>query len=419
MKEDEVTDAGISEKGTRLLHELKTKQLQLHWLLQITKAINYDLPSHQLFEVFQVVLKDHLKVGKAVLFLKDISWHKSLEYGCKIDIENIQLEELFSATNMENNTNSPVKWFNDFETIIPVYHNDKPLAYALVGDFENNAASNPREFLPFIHTITNIIVVAIENKRLTRESIQQAAMGRELELAAKMQAMLFPQQLPSNRIFEMAATYLPHQQVGGDYYDYFQINEDEAILCMADISGKGISAALLMSNFQANLHALIKLRLPLTELIYELNECVNKSAKGEKFITFFIAHINNKEHTLRYINAGHNPPVLMQNKQFSLLETGTTGLGMFEELPFIYEGLIDFPEDSILFCYTDGITDIEDHNGNLFGIEKIQEILKNHSDVYTMNDLHMIFIDAFHKFKGPHGFTDDITMLSCKSVRHR
>jgi len=415
MKENELTETGFSEKGSRLVHELQIKKLQLHWLLQITKAINYDLPSQQLFEVYQVVLKDHLKVGKAVLFLKDASWHKTLEYGCEINIENDEPEKLFSPANLENR-NSSMQLFKDFETIIPVYHNEKPLAFALVGDI-NSDQHNPKELIPFIHTITNIIVVAIENKRLTKESIQQAAMSRELELAAKMQAMLFPQHLPSNELFEMAATYLPHHQVGGDYYDYIQLNNEEAIVCMADISGKGISAALLMSNFQANLHALIKLRLSLTDLIAELNACVNKSAKGEKFITFFIAHINNKQQTIRYINAGHNPPLLMKNKKFTLLETGTTGLGMFETLPFINEGIISFPDNAILFCYTDGITDIEDPEGNLFGIDKIQDILINHGDVFTMSDLHMIFIDAFHKFKGPHGFPDDITMLSCKSIR--
>lgn len=416
MKDQESAEADISATGIRLLHELKVKKLQLHWLLQITKAINYDLPANQLFEVFQVVLRDHLKVGKAVLFLKEATWSKSFEYGCKIDIENLELEDLFSTSNIENK-DSPVKWFSDFETIIPVFHNDKPLAYALIGNLENNEFTNPKELLPFIHTITNIIVVAIENKRLTRESIHQAAIAKELELAAKMQTMLFPQHLPSNDLFEMAATYLPHHQVGGDYYDYIQLNNEEAFLCMADISGKGISAALLMSNFQANLHALLKLNLSLTELVHELNFCVNKSAKGEKFITFFIAHINSREQTIKFINAGHNPPILMTDKKFSLLETGTTGLGMFEELPFINEGVISFPLGSILFCYTDGITDIEDHHGNLFGLEKIQEILMNHNDIYTMTDLHMIFIEAFHKFKGPHGFPDDITMLSCKSIR--
>lgn len=106
----------------------------------------------------------------------------------------------------------------------------------------------------------------------------------------------------------------------------------------------------------------------------------------------------------------------MENKKFSLLETGTTGLGMFEELPFIHEGLISFPPKAILFCYTDGITDIEDHHGNLFGVEKIKEILENHADVFTMIDLHLIFIDAFNKFRGANPFPDDITMLSCKSI---
>lgn len=414
MKEDEAVDSGISEKGIRLLHELKIKQLQLHWLLQITKAINYDLPAQQLFEIYQVVLRDHLKVGKAILFLKDEKWHKTFQYGCQIDIENMQLEELFSSSNMEI-SQSPITWFSDFETIIPVYHNNKPLAYALIGNFEYSVADNPKEILPFIHTITNIIVVAIENKRLTVESINQAAMHREMELAAKMQAMLFPQQLPINETFEIAATYLPHQQVGGDYYDYIPISSEESYLCMADISGKGISAALLMSNFQANLHALLKFRPTLTDLVHELNACVNKSAKGEKFITFFIAHIHTGEKTIRYVNAGHNPPFLKDGVQFSLLETGTTGLGMFEDLPFIQEGKADFPDHSILFCYTDGITDIEDQDGNLFGMDKIQEILTQHEEVYTMNDLHLILVDAFYKFKGANPFPDDITMLSYRS----
>ncbi len=418
MKENEAIGSGITENGNRLLHELQIKKLQLHWLLQITKAINYDLPAQQLFEIYQVVLRDHLRVGKALLFVKDTAWHKTLEYGCHIDTDNLDMEEMFSGYTSQDNS-LPDSCFDDFDTIIPVYHNEKLLAYALIGDLESSIADKPKEIFPFIHTITNIIVVAIENKRLSREEIQRAAIEKELELAAKMQSMLFPQQLPSNGIFEMAATYLPHQQVGGDYYDYIPINAEEAYLCMADISGKGISAALLMSNFQANLHALVRFRPSLTELVHELNNCVNKSAKGEKFITFFIAHINTRDKTIRYINAGHNPPMLKEGKRYSFLESGTTGLGMFDELPFLTEGMIPFPEDSILFCYTDGITDLEDMDGNFFGVEKIQEILNNHSDTFTMNDLHLIFMDAFYKFKGANQFTDDITMLSCKSVGAR
>jgi sigma-B regulation protein RsbU (phosphoserine phosphatase) len=182
-----------------------------------------------------------------------------------------------------------------------------------------------KEVLPFIHTITNIIVVAIENKRLTKDTISQAQLQKELELAARMQSMLFPAHLPHDKRVDLAATYLPHQQIGGDYYDYIQLNPDELLVCIADVSGKGISAALLMSNFQANLNAKAHHFSSLKNLVIELNESVNKSAKGEKFITAFFAVLNTKTHTLNYVNAGQNPPFIFHNNEFTLLDKGTTG----------------------------------------------------------------------------------------------
>ena len=114
--------------------------------------------------------------------------------------------------------------------------------------------------MSFIQTITNLIVVAIENNKMAVEQLKQAAMKKELELAAQMQSLLFPPSLPSNESYEIHATYLPHQEVGGDYYDYIPLSDHEFAICMADVSGKGIAAALLMANFQANLHALIHSR---------------------------------------------------------------------------------------------------------------------------------------------------------------
>lgn len=396
--------------------ELKSKKIQLHWLLQITKAINYNLDAVKLFEIYKTVLQDHLKVGKLILFVYENNWQQILSFGIEGKNLKIDVEKDFPYfSEIETQKIKKPHWVSEFETIIPVFHNNQPLAYALIGDY-SQMEGNPKEIIPFIHTITNIIVVAIENKRLTKETIRQAALEKEMELAAEMQAMLFPSHLHGHDVFDVAATYLPHQEVGGDYYDYFKISDDESVICMADVSGKGLAAALLMSNFQANLHALAKNMHSLSDLITGLNTTVFKNAKGEKFITVFLACIHHKTKEIRYINAGHNPPVLFENGNFHLLQTGTTGLGMFPALPFIKEGIIHFPKNAMLFCYTDGITELENASGISFGIENFKELVQRNSTVNTMELFHTLMIDALNDFRKEVSFNDDVTLLTLRSV---
>lgn len=397
--------------------ELHVKKLQLHWLLQITKAINYNLPASQLFSIYETVMKDQLQVSKLVLFIHENRWQKMLCYGVPDDFMPDDLESKFGELNelQFNNVHMP-EWVQGFESIIPVYHNDQALAYAFIGDSKNAEVSSLKEILPFIHTITNIIVVAIENKRLTRDTIRQAQMQRELELAARMQAMLFPSHAPHNSRVMLGATYLPHQQVGGDYYDYISLNEDELLLCMADVSGKGISAALLMSNFQANLNAKAPYFKKLENLISELNECVNKTARGEKFITAFIGVLNTRTHEIRYVNAGQNPPFVLFNGEVQLLEKGTTGLGMFPELPFIETGSAHIPPGAMLFCYTDGIVEQEDENGEPFGLDRLIDLINENIEKDSIHDLHACILASFQEYKANTDALDDVTLLSCKTI---
>jgi phosphoserine phosphatase RsbU/P len=395
--------------------ELHVKKLQLHWLLQITKAINYNMPSEQLFQIYENVMRDQLKVQKMVLFVHEQRWQKMLTYGVNEEFLADDFEDRLSELGLMqyNNVQMP-DWVQGFESIIPVLHDEKPLAYALIGNVQHAEIVHVKEVLPFIHTITNIIVVAIENKRLTRETIRQAQMEKELELAARMQSMLFPAHLPADRRIDLAATYLPHQQVGGDYYDYIQVSPDELLICLADVSGKGISAALLMSNFQANLNAKSRHFTALKELVVELNESVNKSAKGEKFITAFIGLLNTKTHILHYINAGQNPPFIFNKGEFVLLDKGTTGLGMFEELPFVNEGMAYVHPGSVIFCYTDGVVEQENGRGDIFGLDILMELIKANVDVYTMKDLHFRVLDTFNEFRKNSDPIDDVTLLSIR-----
>lgn len=394
--------------------ELQSKQLQLNSLLEITEAINQNFTTDQLFNIYEFVLRNQLKIGKLALFIFDREWKCVILYGANPKNKYIDVvRDLTYLNDIKIIEETPSTWLAEFEAIIPVFHKDQPLAYALIGDLNKNQEFY-EDIIPFIQTITNIIVVAIENKKLAREHIKQAGIKRELELAAQMQTMLFPVSLPKNETMEVNATYIPHQEVGGDYYDFIRLINFEIIFCMADVSGKGIPAALLMSNFQANLHALANNFTSLSQLVRQLNSRVIKSAKGEKFITLFIGKFNSQKRELNYINAGHNPPLLYADNTITLLEEGTTGLGMFDELPFIRQGKIKVPPDSTLLCYTDGVIDVENSKGIPFGLENLKDFLLRNIPLPSMENFHQMLLKQLILYKQNKPFVDDITLLSCR-----
>lgn len=232
-----------------------------------------------------------------------------------------------------------------------MYHKSTPLAFVLLGDVDEKKLemSAAIKHLPFIQTLTNVMVVAIENKKLSKQSIQRAAIQKELELAQGVQRLLFPERLPNTEEVEMSAMYLPHQQVGGDYYDVIWINEFEFIFCLADVSGKGIAAALLMSNLQAALHMLVRYTQNLSEIVIDINRLIFDNAKGEKFISLFIAKYNTATRKLSYINAGHNAPILHNNGQFTILEKGCTLLGIINPLTSLESDTLLLSRQS--FCW--------------------------------------------------------------------
>ena len=401
-----------SKKG---LSSLKIKDIKLNSLLEVTKAINSNFSTSQLLEIYQKVLKDQLNIGKLILFSYENEWKCLLKYGVGEEYTNIDIEkDLSHVKEISTIDYSGKELHTSFEIVIPVFHKSQPLAYVLLGDLEDKVEVSPTiKHLPFVQTLTSIIVVAIENKKLAKESIRQEGIKKELQLASQMQAMLFPRVLPDDNFIETAAIYLPHQQVGGDYYDFIRLNDQEIAFCMADVSGKGVAAALLMANFQANLRALFNYTTSLTELVKDLNAKVMASANGEKFITLFIARYNLVTRIMHYINAGHNPPVISNGNSVSLLKIGCTGLGMFDELIKVKEGIININPEAIVMCYTDGLVDVENEKGEDFGTGPLKELIRENPNL-SMKELNSLAINTLEKFKKDIPYPDDIAILSCK-----
>lgn len=400
-------------------NRLQISTFKLNALLDITLAINDNVSIAELTRRFEKLLTDDLSIGKVMVIKMGEKWECLLNSGFgdkffdQLDIEN----DLLTIDEIIHVTSEPKRFPEPLDIVIPVTHKDEPIAFVLIGDIEEEGEgmSPILKHQRFIQTLSNVIIVAIENKRLFRETLRQEALKRELELASKMQTMLIPkkEQLPHNEHIRMYAFYHPHFEVGGDYYDVIRLSDNEIGFCIADVSGKGISAAILMSNFQANLQALFTEEIAMETLLGKLNRRVMKSAKGEKFITLFIARYNFETRQLKYVNAGHNPPILYNTRsgEITHLTNGSVGMGMLDELPFIQVQSVQMDEPSKLLCFTDGLVEVLNESGIEFGTEKLEVEMKNEEPIHVNVDT---IIQKQGILEGSASIFDDISILSAE-----
>jgi phosphoserine phosphatase RsbU/P len=403
------------------LKRLQISNFKLNSLLEITNAINENLSVDDLLKRYKKILTEELEIGKVIIFkLNESAWDCIINAGFPETLtKSFNPAVLPSLTEITFISGDPNRFSEDVDIIIPVNHKEKPVAYVLIGDVdeESDGISPIIKHLRFIQTLSNIIIVAIENIRLYDDSLKQVAMKREMELASRMQTMLIPShsKLPWNGRIHFKAFYHPHYDVGGDYYDVIELSKDEVGFCIADVSGKGISAAILMSNFQANLRALFIQEAELSTLVKLLNERVLSSANGEKFITLFIAKYNFCSKKLEYINAGHNPPLLYDIKtgNLRLLESGCVGMGMLDEIPVINQETLNVTGGTKLLLYTDGLVELIEGDDVGYGYKFIEEEISNSNPI----EQNMKEIIVQQKIEtGNAAIFDDISILGIEFI---
>jgi sigma-B regulation protein RsbU (phosphoserine phosphatase) len=386
---------------------LNIRDLELNALLEITQAINNNLSEEDLYRIYRFTVLGDLQVKKMLLYVKDEHWT------CKVNFGNAQRKEAPELTESYFTLEDAIaiSSTDDFETYdiaFPVKHKKRILAVVFVGGIDEEKTVDTT----FLRALTNILIVAIENKKLARQQLQQEAYKRELEIAKKVQNFLFPKSLPQGNKLKIEAVYLPHHEVGGDYYDYIKLSEDKFLICIADVSGKGVPAALLMSNFQATLRTLVRKTHDLKEIVTELNHTTYASGNGENFITVFVGIYDFGSHRFQYVNCGHNPTYILSSGQVSKLEEGTTVLGMFNPLPFLSDGAVEELDEFIFFGYTDGLTETFNPGGDPFGEEKLEEILS--TSFTSLSELHARIFKSLDEFREDQSYGDDITIISCE-----
>ena len=224
----------------------------------------------------------------------------------------------------------------------------------------------------------------MENARLTDRVVGQEVLRRDIALAAEVQRRLLPADAPLADIAEFAAISLPARSIGGDYYDFIQIGDQRIGIALADVSGKGVAAALIMSVVQASLRIIASdgdISLP--RLAARMNEFLYRTTPGNKYATFFYAQVDGDRRQLRYVNAGHNPPYLMRarrsgdaagNGQMEELTIGGAVVGMLPGMSY-EEATVDLCSGDVLLAYTDGVTEAHNPDSVEFGEERLKALL--------------------------------------------
>ena len=400
---------------SELIQLLLKRQAELNSLLEITQAINKNSSSNVLFEMLEVILNVHLRIGKVRLLIREGEhFYCASRFGGEFENAKTLQQTCQALSDYKHITalrSNPDILLSKYEYFVPVYHKDEFLAFVLIGDFDTGHELLSND-LNFIETLINVIVVALENKKLFKERVDRERLQRDMELAVEVQGMLIPRSLPKTGSVEVGATYLPNENIGGDYFDFIKLGPDEFLWCTADASGKGVSAALLMANLQASLRAWASVESDLVKVIERLNEIVVSNTNGERFITLFLGLYNERSKVLRYVNAGHNPPILINNKEIKFLKEGTTVIGAFDKLPSIRMGSEILAPGSLIFNYTDGLVESANEDVFISDEELVDHLIRNSNS--SVDDLNEAILRNIQLNNNARMNSDDITILSIR-----
>ncbi|MCT4640595.1 MAG: SpoIIE family protein phosphatase [Bacteroidales bacterium] len=404
--------------GSQAQKRLKATNYKLNTILDLTREINQNRSEDYLLFRFRSILLEDLEICKFLFYLKGSEeWECVLSYGCDgVDINSIDFDKDVAVykdvTFISSFEESSVK---DYNIIIPMVHDDVSIGYLIIGDKDifRQGVSPTIKHLKYIQTVANIIIVAIENIRLFRDQVKQESLRKELEVASDIQSMLIPSRetLPKLSDVDIDFYYKPHNQVGGDYFDVIRFNSDVIGFCIADVSGKGIPAALLMSNFQAGLRAIFTSDISMKRLVHKLNDHVNMVAKGERFVTFFVGRFNMKSRHLEYVNAGHVSPLLYCpfSDTITELSKGCIGLGMDDMIPSVKSEKFAVKRGAKIYAFTDGLYETISNDKIVASTDILKECITNrHTLFQNMKNL----TERIESGVESGGYFDDVSVIA-------
>lgn len=406
------TAEDYNQRILELEKNLYQMENQVNFVLKISKAINNNAPERELFELFEDAMINEVQVNRMVFVLREVDeWIQvsTINPG-GFDISNVTtLMETYARPTALNKKDQ--KALRYYEYIIPITLSDEPYACVLLGEVAPQV--NFFHNFSFIISVANLIVVALQNRQLTSRKLERERFRNEMVLASEVQKLILPQIWPVLNHIDIASVYLPFWNIGGDYIDCVMLDNNRTAFCVADVSGKGISAAIMMANFQGVFRNTISAKMSLERLIHVLNAAIIQVARYEKLITCFVAEYNRKTRTLQYINAGHTPPYLYTKDELIKLDKGTTILGIVEDLPIRTVESIELDDEALLLMYTDGLTDVIGDDGQAIDPIRLENFIRFNADLKVTN-FNEKLLATVQSYSESHDLPDDIAVLTCR-----
>lgn len=391
--------------------------------------------SHNLLHIIEIdklkqkviySLKDIMMVESVKLILKTKDSHYIIEPpNSKLLNENIfsknsQFIELMSCiedpVNL-NEINARITDSNELnllkntntELFFPLCHHDSLNGILCIGKKINNSKLTSED-ISNLNVLSDQIALALENTELYEEKIEKQRIEEELSLTSEIQRMLLPHQIPQSNFFEISALNIPSKEVGGDYYDFVNIENKKIGVVIGDISGKGIPGAILMSNLQATFRAISADSSSTSKVTYKINNQIANTTSSEKFATFFYGIIDYNNYTLTYTNAGHNYPIHRQanNKCSYLVDSGLV-IGVSKNYNYL-EKRIKLKKGDFIILYTDGITEAINSQHDEFSDQHLLDIVCKSNATSAEELRNQIYEDLINFTKGISQY-DDITLL--------
>ncbi len=273
-----------------------------------------------------------------------------------------------------------------------------------------------KEDIELLEGIASSAAIAIENARLYKVAIEKGRLERELQVAREVQMNLIPRSVPKLPGWEFAAWWQPARQVSGDFYDFIPLNETQLGIVIADVTDKGMPAALFMANSRSIIRASVSIPTQPANAIASANRLICADSANGMFVSLFYGKLDIESGNLTYVNAGHNPPYLYQAETETFSEFERTGLvlGIESEAEF-KEQAVQLKQGDFILLYTDGVTEATNTEQDLYGKDRLLQLLYNHRKS-SVNEVQAALEDSITEFIGDISPSDDITMVIAKRI---
>lgn len=411
-----VTNGIMVEEIQSVNRNLDRKIQQLNTIFDISRELNMTLDQKKIASLMSFALMGELFVNKCAVFTKqDGNMEALVAKGVDPLLESSpELCEISEPILLDETKRFKAYQDLGFAVLVPMRVQDETKGLFALGPKISNVPFDEAD-LEFLTTLGNQAMTSLENARLFEETLEKQRMEEELNLANSIQQGLLPSEIPQPDGYEIAGMNIPSRQVGGDYFDVIQISEKQYGIVIADVSGKGAGAALLMANLQASFLALASAEIEIGDMVSSINNLIYRNTGLDKFITFFYGKLDLENNVFIYCNAGHNPPYKVDGDQkIEELTEGGIILGMMPNMPYETGQLEMKPGDRIIM-FTDGITEAMDPKDEEYGEERLIDVIgqcPNENAQELMDKINK----AVDEFADGAPQADDITMVVMRAT---